>query len=88
LGAAPANPTGGIDRPFYELCALSTLRARLRAGEVRVAGSRQCRAFDEYLLPQPDWLELRETGPVPVAIETTYTKYLDGRRDEVDREMK
>jgi hypothetical protein len=33
--------TGAIDRPFYELCALSTLRDRLRAGDVWVAGSRQ-----------------------------------------------
>src|SRR6266568_1536637 len=45
--------TGAIDRPFYELCALSTLRDRLRAGDVWVAGSRQYRAFDEYLLPGP-----------------------------------
>ena len=51
--------TGAIDRPFYELCALSTLRDRLRAGDVWVAGSRQFRAFDEYLLPQPAWRELR-----------------------------
>jgi hypothetical protein len=65
--------TGAIDRPFYELCALSTLRDRLRAGDVWVAGSRQYRAFDEYLLPQPDWQEIREAGPVPVAIETTCT---------------
>jgi TnpA family transposase len=79
--------TGVIDRPFYELCALSTLRDRLRAGDVWVAGSRQYRAFDEYLLPQPDWLEMRETGPVPVAVETTCTTYLDGRRDKVDYEM-
>jgi hypothetical protein len=80
--------TGGIDRPFYELCALSTLRHRLRAGDVWVAGSRQYQAFDEYLMPQPDWREMREAGPVPVAIETTYSMYLDGRRDNVDREMK
>jgi hypothetical protein len=28
------SKTGAIDRPFYELCALSTLRDRLRAGDV------------------------------------------------------
>jgi len=28
------SDTGGIDRPFYELCALSALRDRLRAGDV------------------------------------------------------
>jgi len=81
------STTGAIDRPFYELCALSTLRDRLRAGDVWVAGSRQYRAFDEYLLPQPEWHELREAGPVPVAIETTCSAYLEQRRDEVDQAM-
>src|SRR5207244_7877707 len=75
--------TGSIDRPFYERCALSTLRDRLRAGDVWVAGSRQYRAFDEYLLPQPAWRELRETQPVPVAVEITCSAYLEKRCDEI-----
>jgi hypothetical protein len=79
--------TGAIDRPFYELCALSTLRDRLRAGDVWVAGSRQFRAFDEYLLPQPAWRALRETQPVPVAVETTCETYLEQQRQQVDQKM-
>ena len=81
------SDTGGIDRPFYELCALSALRDRLRAGDVWVAGSRQYRPFDDYLLPERAWRELRATGPVPVAIETTCGAYLDQRRQQVDQEM-
>jgi hypothetical protein len=81
------SKTGVIDRPFYELCALSTLRDRLRAGDVWVAGSRQYRAFEEYLLPEPDWNDLRQTGPVPVAIETTCETYLEQRRQQIDHEM-
>ena len=79
--------TGAIDRPFYELCALSTLRDRLRAGDVWVAGSRQYRAFDEYLLPQPAWRELRETQPVPVASRPRARRISSGRRDKVHQEM-
>jgi TnpA family transposase len=79
--------TGAIDRAFYELCALSTLRDRLRAGDVWVAGSCQYRAFDEYLLPQPAWRELRQTQPVPVAVETTCETYLEQRRDEIHQAM-
>src|SRR5438034_9498744 len=37
----------------------------------------QYRAFDEYLLPQPAWRELRETQPVPVAVATTCETYLE-----------
>jgi len=62
-------------------------RRRLRAGDVWVADSRQYRAFDEYLLPQPAWRALRETQPVPVAVETACATYLDQQRQQVDQKM-
>ena len=37
---------GGIDRRYYELCVLSELRNRLRAGDVWVVGSRRYRSFE------------------------------------------
>ena len=43
-------PGGDIDRRHYELCVLSELRGRLRAGEVWVTGSRQHRSFEERLI--------------------------------------
>ena len=43
-------PGGAIDRRHYELCVLSELRDRLRAGDVWVAGSRQYRSFEERLI--------------------------------------
>ena len=43
-------PGGAIDRRYYELCVLSELRDRLRAGDVWVAGSRQYRSFEERLI--------------------------------------
>jgi TnpA family transposase len=73
----------GIDRPFYELCALSELRDRLRAGDVWVAGSRQYQAFDDYLLSDAAWQGVRRAGSLPVAVETDGTTYLDRRRQEV-----
>jgi hypothetical protein len=39
-----------IDRRYYELCVLSELRDRLRAGDVWVVGSRRYRAFEERLI--------------------------------------
>ena len=38
-------PGGGIDRRYYELCVLSELRDRLRAGDVWVVGSRRYRCL-------------------------------------------
>src|SRR5262245_23005515 len=43
-------PGGAIDRRYYELCVLSELRNRLRAGDVWVVGSRRYRSFEERLI--------------------------------------
>jgi hypothetical protein len=48
----------GIDRRYYELCALSELRNALRSGDIWVQGSRQFKDFDEYLIPRKRWLGL------------------------------
>ena len=47
-------PGGAIDRRYYELCVLSELRDRLRAGDVWVVGSRRYRSFEERLISQRD----------------------------------
>ena len=39
------------DRRLYETAVLATLRERLRGSNIWVAGSRDCRAFEDYLLP-------------------------------------
>src|ERR1700738_3936931 len=51
---------GGIDRRYYELCVLSELRDRLRAGDVWVVGSRRYRAFEERLISRETLKELAE----------------------------
>jgi hypothetical protein len=42
---------GAADRRLYEIAVLSTLRDRLRGSNTWVAGSREYRAFEDYLLP-------------------------------------
>ena len=41
----------GIDRRYYELCALSELKNSLRSGDIWVQGSRQFKDFEDYLVP-------------------------------------
>ena len=72
-------PDGDIDRRFYELCALIELKNALRAGDVWVEGSRQFKAFEEYLLPQPSFLGLREAGELALAAGTEGARYLEDR---------
>lgn len=38
----------GIDRRYYELCALSELKNALRSGDIWVQGSRQFKDFEDY----------------------------------------
>ena len=42
---------GAADRRLYETAVLATLRDRLRGSNIWVAGSRDYRAFEDYLLP-------------------------------------
>jgi len=77
----------GLDRTYYELCALSELRDRLRAGDVWVAGSRQYRAFEDYLLADDAWQRLKDSATVPVAVTTDWATYLAAHRAELHEEM-
>jgi len=57
---------GGIDRRYYELCVLSELRDRLRAGDVWVVGSRRYRAFEERLISRETLKERRRRRFCPL----------------------
>jgi TnpA family transposase len=50
---------GAPDRRLYETAVLATLRERLRGSNIWVAGSRDYRAFEDYLLPAET---ARDTG--------------------------
>ncbi len=70
---------GGIDRRFYELCALSELKNALRSGDMWVAGSRQFKDFEEYLLPHAHLAALQESGDIPAAIAYDGARYVCDR---------
>src|SRR4051812_8173997 len=80
-------PDGGIDRRHYELCVLSELRDRLRAGDVWVAGSRQYRAFEERLISGETLQELQQAGTPPVAVKADFERFIAGRRAVLDERL-
>ena len=69
----------GIDRRYYELCALSELKNALRSGDVWVQGSRQFKDFDEYLVPVEKFATLKLASELPLAVTTDCDKYLHDR---------
>lgn len=77
----------GIDRRFYEICALSELKNSLRSGDVWVKGSRQFRNFEEYLLPMPKFDELKLNKALPIAINSDCDEYLTERMKLVEEQL-
>ena len=69
----------GVDRRYYELCALSELKNALRSGDVWVQGSRQFKDFDEYLVPVEKFTTLKLASALPLTVATDCDKYLHDR---------
>ncbi len=69
----------GIDRRYYELCAMAELKNVLRSGDVWVQGSRQFKDFDEYLVPVEKFAALKLAGDLPLAVTTDCDQYLHDR---------
>ena len=68
-----------VDRRFYEFCALSELKNRLRAGDIYVPGSRQFQDFEDYLLPTSVFTTLQGNSRLGLAVPTTASAYLSER---------
>lgn len=77
----------GVDRRYYELCALAELRNGLRAGDIWVAGSRQFKDLEDYLLPTATWQELCQSQVLPVAVPLDFWQYLDARKTELQTQL-
>jgi len=76
-------PSTGVDRHFYELCALAELRDRLRAGDIWVTGSRQYRDFETYLIPSATF-KVMQNEPLPLGIDTNLPSYLAECRQRLE----
>ena len=77
----------GIDRRYYELCALSELKNSLRSGDIWVEGSRQFKDFDEYLVPIDKFNALLLAGTLPLDVNIDCDQYLDARLDLLKQQL-
>src|SRR5277367_799697 len=80
-------PGGALDRRYYELCVLSELCGRLRAGDVWVVGSRRYRSFEERLISREVLEELLQSGSLPVAVDPDFEHFIAGRRALLDARL-
>ena len=79
---------GGIDRRHYELCVLSELRDRLRAGDVWVAGSRQYRSFEDRLISRETLHDFLQAGTLPVAVDCDFDQFIASRQALLDERLR
>jgi TnpA family transposase len=77
----------GIDRRYYELCALAELKNALRSGDIWVKGSRQFRDFDEYLLPMEKFEALKLVRELPLSINQDCEEYLRERLSLLEQQL-
>ena len=68
----------GVDVRYYELCVLCELKNALRSGDIWVQGSRQFKAFDDYLITKAEFQKIPQ-GELPVAINPDYLSYHNQR---------
>ncbi len=68
------------DRRLYETAVISTLRDRLRSGDLWIDGARNYRRFDAYLLPRAEVL----AAAAPLGLPATGEAYLERRRKLLD----
>jgi TnpA family transposase len=77
----------GLDRRYYELCALTELRNALRSGDIWVTGSRQFKDFEDYLLPTATFEALLHSDSLPLAIAGSFDRYWTERETLLRHEL-
>jgi hypothetical protein len=73
------------NRRTWEVATLLALRDRLRAGDIWVEGSRQGRSVEDQLIKPALFQNMREAGPLPVAVPENACTWPAERRDLLAR---
>jgi TnpA family transposase len=69
-----------IDRQFYEFAVLSELKNSLRSGDIWVVGSRQYKDFEEYLIDQATYQQLKTENKLPITdVNTNFYEFIQSR---------
>ena len=77
----------GVDRRFYELCALSELRNALRAGDIWAEGSRQFKNFNAYPTPVETFTDMKEAETLPLPMAADGDRYLRERLSQLEARL-
>lgn len=59
---------GSINRRYYEMAILTEIRARVKAGDISIDGSKQYKEFEEYLISKIEWDKSKENNHLAVSL--------------------
>ncbi|MEE8264274.1 MAG: Tn3 family transposase [Gammaproteobacteria bacterium] len=76
-------PEGQPERRAYELCTLSTLRDRLRSGDIYLPNSRRYTDPETFLIPRSEWPNLRTDVCGQLDLDPTGKARLSERAQEL-----
>ena len=79
--------TAGVDRPLYELAAVTELRNSLRSGEIWVTGSRQFKDFEDHLMTTEQFARADAAGALGIALEADGDRYLQQRLNALETKL-
>jgi len=77
----------GIDRKYYELCALTRLNECLRSGDMWVKRSHRFKDFEDYLISRAKYQSIKTADCLPVAINPNCDAYLESRLAALQSEL-
>lgn len=78
---------GVLNRRYYELCVLSELRERLRAGDVWVKGSSTSKSFEDRLISHERLKFLTQNNSLQVSVQSDFGAFLNERRDRLQERL-
>ena len=65
---------GKINRRYYELAAVTTVKNYIRSGDISVVGSKNYKDVDEYLISKQEWSEIC-TNQIDLAVSLSFDDY-------------
>ena len=79
---------GVLNRRYYELCVLSELKERLRAGDIWVEGSLAYKSFDDRLISHESLKTLSKNNALQVSVQPDFAAFLRERQDRLRERLR
>lgn len=78
---------GSFNRRAYEIATIVHLRERISSGSIWVDGSRAYRTLDDYLLPRPAYVTMRDEAQLGLGVDPDFGTWIADQRARTSTRM-